>query len=934
MSRLLFILTAAVALVMSCARSGEHVMLPAAETAEEFSASFAQTRTSLDGTAVVWNDDDCITIFTKTSHNRKYSVKELSEDGRRATFGYVSFTGSNYEAITSNYALYPHDPDASISGGTITTTLAATQTYRGVDALHYALMASMSEDNDFAFVNAGALMRFKLSKIVPDAFTLQAIRVTSAENNIAGEVIIDCSSGDYTATVTENGVKEITLEDINTDITLDPQSFYVAMPAADFAKDDLTITFQFAEGQKSFTLPAFSLAQGTIKTIAYEINDAEDFTGSTPDSGDTAQPESKRSLSILFVGNSLTQDGIAYLPYMLKNYYPEVDFKIYMWYIGGKTLAEHYSNFTSSGVAEIFSVAENSESWTNYKKSKSMASVLSSYTFDIVCLQEYFNYKTSYEDCSDWNNCRDYIVSHYKGGNALKFISLFHAPLRKSGYDVNEVYKRTEAGNALILQNTISEDIIPVGIAVYRALDTELNTLGDLGQLTPDGTHTQEGLPCLLQTYVALCWLFDRFDINKSVYGHPMRITEAIYNKISVPGANLGSGVVLGTDAHYLLAQEVAIQAYKEGKQLLAANLYKRFSITTNVEGAKIKINGVEQSAVTVVAGSTVNWEVAIEGYHTQSGSEVVLSDTIRFVELLPVVEVESLTALFTQGQRTIFDEQELDDLRRYLVVTANYADGTNTLTDNYVLSGMLHSGTSSVTVSFGGQTTTFDVEVTEVVIPEEYTRYDWVATKDDTGPDNKVSSYFIYLNAYEDMNLLSSEFILGEKPNVQRANPGVCGARLASGDGYHWYGLYMQDDGVRVDLRAGGSKVAYPADRHRFKLVVDNPPTSPCSATINDGEATTTRVWTSSPVIPYAMSLFNNIPNGATSKMAFNFSTRIGDIIFRDYEGRCVGFYVPVTYQGKIGMFDVITQTFCTAKTASAVTISNSGCLYKVGNW
>ena len=43
-------------------------------------------------------------------------------------------------------------------------------------------------------------------------------------------------------------------------------------------------------------------------------------------------PSNKKQISILFVGNSLTQDGIAYLPYMLKTYYPEVDFKIYMWY--------------------------------------------------------------------------------------------------------------------------------------------------------------------------------------------------------------------------------------------------------------------------------------------------------------------------------------------------------------------------------------------------------------------------------------------------------------------------------------------------------------------------------------------------------------------------------------------------------------------------
>lgn len=274
----------------------------------------------------------------------------------------------------------------------------------------------------------------------------------------------------------------------------------------------------------------------------------------------------KKSISILFVGNSLTQDGIAYLPYMLKTYYPEVDFKIYMWYIGGYTLAKHYSTFTSNGKAEIFSVAENSAAWTNFSKSKTMAEVLRTYAFDIVCMQEYFNYKTEYADAADWNNCRDYIVSNYKGGNALEFVSLFHAPLRSKA---DEVFAMTESGNALILQTTVSQDMIPNGIAVYRALSTDLNTLGDEWQLSPDGTHTQEGLPCLLQTYVTLCWLFDRLGINKSVYGSPMRMTTAIYNTLSVPGANLGSGVVTGTDAQNLLAQEIAIKAYKEGKQLV-----------------------------------------------------------------------------------------------------------------------------------------------------------------------------------------------------------------------------------------------------------------------------------------------------------------------------------------------------------------------------
>ena len=312
---------------------------------------------------------------------------------------------------------------------------------------------------------------------------------------------------------------------------------------------------------------------GGVNTLGWGFNLRCRLQDRTDLQTETEKPEYKNTISILFVGNSLTQDGIAYLPYMLKNYYPDVDFKIYMWYNGGYTLGNQYSDFTNSGTAEIFSVAENSESWSNFKKSKTMADVLATYKFDIVCMQEYFNYKTSYTDCTDWNNCRAYILNNYKGGNTLKFMSLLHAPLRKDGVDVDAVYNRTKEGNALILKTTVSEDLIPFGIAVRKALDTDLNTLGDKGKLTPDGTHTQEGLPCLLQTYVALEWLFDKLGMDATVKGNTMRMTTEIYNKISVPGANLGSGVVQGTDAQYTLAQDIAIQAYEEGKQFLKDNL-------------------------------------------------------------------------------------------------------------------------------------------------------------------------------------------------------------------------------------------------------------------------------------------------------------------------------------------------------------------------
>ena len=285
MKKILFLATMMATLFASCQK--EDFVEPTIEASDDFTASFANTRTELDGNAVVWCEEDLLTIFTKTAHNRKYQVKELSDDGRTATFGYVSFTGNNDTKITTNYALYPYDADATLTAGVVTTTLQPTQTYNGANgSLGYALMVASSSNTNFSFINAGSLLRFKVSKLVPDEFTLNSIKVASANNNIAGEVTINLGSSDAKAFVSSNGVKEITLSDINYAVTTDVKEFYVAMPSINFEDKDLTVTFVFEEGEKVFELPAFDLEQGKIKSIEYKINDAEDFTGGTPDSGE------------------------------------------------------------------------------------------------------------------------------------------------------------------------------------------------------------------------------------------------------------------------------------------------------------------------------------------------------------------------------------------------------------------------------------------------------------------------------------------------------------------------------------------------------------------------------------------------------------------------------------------------------------------------
>lgn len=289
-------------------------------------------------------------------------------------------------------------------------------------------------------------------------------------------------------------------------------------------------------------------------------------------------------ISILFVGNSLTQDGMAYVPYLLRNYFPEVKFRFYMWYNGGYDLSQQYDDFVNDVACDIFSICENTHSWTN--TSKKMSEVLSTYHFDIVCMQEYFNHKTSYTetDLADWNNCRDYIKSHYTGYNGLKFISLFHSPWMT---DEAGVYNVTKAGNALILQETLAEDMISTGLALHMARSTALDSLGDAGHLTPDSIHAQEGLPCLLEAYTATLWMLEKAGVNKGIYGLPFKMTTAIYNTISVPGPNIGTGVIEGTDAQNLLAQEVAEMAYKAGKKFITDNIS-----ANDVDDGIVKVSG------------------------------------------------------------------------------------------------------------------------------------------------------------------------------------------------------------------------------------------------------------------------------------------------------------------------------------------------------
>lgn len=130
----------------------------------------------------------------------------------------------------------------------------------------------------------------------------------------------------------------------------------------------------------------------------------------------------------------------------------------------------------------------------------------------------------------------------------------------------------------------------------------------------------------------------------------------------------------------------------------------------------------------TVPSGGTITWTSSNPAVATVSDTGLVTSvsygtATITAASggksatcsvIVAQAQLESITAVYTQSG-TVYDMDTLDSLKPDLVVTAYYDNQTSAAVTNYTLSGTLTVGTSTITVTYGGKTTTFNVTVSEV---------------------------------------------------------------------------------------------------------------------------------------------------------------------------------------------------------------------------
>lgn len=111
---------------------------------------------------------------------------------------------------------------------------------------------------------------------------------------------------------------------------------------------------------------------------------------------------------------------------------------------------------------------------------------------------------------------------------------------------------------------------------------------------------------------------------------------------------------------------------------------------------------------------------------------------------LYPPADLVSISAVFTQGSAVIYDTDSLDTLRQYLVVTAHMSDSSTQTVTDYVLSGTLSVGTSTITVTYGGKTATFNVTVSSSLYPLQNGTIEFNNNRTITVTENK---HFLYTN-------------------------------------------------------------------------------------------------------------------------------------------------------------------------------------------
>ena len=272
----------------------------------------------------------------------------------------------------------------------------------------------------------------------------------------------------------------------------------------------------------------------------------------------------KTSFNVLVIGNSLCNDAWGYTPFILREVCPNKNINLNILYRGGTTLKKHWE-LVDKGLNEhaLERCCLIDERWL-YEDSVAGSEVIKSQQWDLVVLQQSSTTAYSYDDTQPFVRLFSNYIHAFSPTTPIAYMFCqprvnYSSKSALHGKTTDEVWAMQAKLARRLLEDGEVDYVIPCGTAIQNARRTRLASLGKGGQLTYDGTHLQEGLPCMIDSYTSTQALLNILSIKATVKNSILRVSNAWGGKTKVPGRN--GSCIAGTDENYALCLQCALKA-------------------------------------------------------------------------------------------------------------------------------------------------------------------------------------------------------------------------------------------------------------------------------------------------------------------------------------------------------------------------------------
>lgn len=179
-----------------------------------------------------------------------------------------------------------------------------------------------------------------------------------------------------------------------------------------------------------------------------------------------------------------------------------------------------------------------------------------------------------------------------------------------------------------------------------------------------------------------------------------------------------------------------------------------------------------------------------------------------------------SIEAVYTQSG-TVYNTASLNSLMDDLVVYATYNNGAEVTVTGYELSGTLSTGTSEITVTFGGKTDTFEVTVTADPLPATYQRIEYVERPTTANANTGYNTTGFTPNGTDDLDIKMGVMCIQAPTSIDGGYFLVC--RQTTTNNTVGFAVYVTQNGASIGTYDGQSCVLSPPEvvGQKFDLTV-----------------------------------------------------------------------------------------------------------------